>query len=158
MVVLRIAIALFLFCVVTAGAARADIVVVIDKADQRMTVAVDGVARHSWAVSTGLRGGPPSGSFRPQLLERKWNSRKFGWAPMPHSIFFHKGYAIHGTPHVSRLGRRASHGCVRLHPANAAQLFALVQRHGSGNTRIVVGHGAQARLDRAHRHRVAADN
>lgn len=157
MVVMRIAIALFLFCVVTTGAARADVVVVIDKADQRMTVAVDGVARHSWAVSTGLRGGPPSGAYRPQRLERKWYSRKFGLAPMPHSIFFHEGYAIHGTPHVSRLGRRASHGCVRLHPANAAQLFALVRQHGPGNTRIVVGSGLQARFDRAHRRRAAAD-
>jgi hypothetical protein len=61
---------------------------------------------------------------------------------MPHSIFFHKGYAIHGTIHVSRLGRRASHGCVRLHPANAATLFALVRNHGATDTRIFVGHGA----------------
>jgi lipoprotein-anchoring transpeptidase ErfK/SrfK len=57
---------------------------------------------------------------------------------MPHSIFFYKGYAIHGTQYVSRLGRRASHGCVRLHPTNAATLFALVQRQGMGRTRIVV--------------------
>lgn len=57
---------------------------------------------------------------------------------MPHSIFFHGGYAIHGTNQVSRLGRRASHGCVRLHPANAATLFAIVRRQGSGATRIVV--------------------
>jgi lipoprotein-anchoring transpeptidase ErfK/SrfK len=53
-------------------------------------------------------------------------------------VFFHKGYAIHGTPHVSRLGRRASHGCVRLHPKNARILFSLVQTEGPGNTRIVV--------------------
>ncbi len=158
MVVMRIAIALFLFCVLAAGGARADVSVIIDKGDQRMIVVVDGVTRHAWAVSTGLRGGPPSGTFRPQRLERKWNSRKFGWAPMPHAIFFHRGYAIHGTPHVARLGRRASHGCVRLHPANAAQLFALVQRHGPGNTRIVVGSPAQARLGRISRHEAAADD
>ncbi len=58
---------------------------------------------------------------------------------MPHSIFFHEGYAIHGTGYVSRLGRPASHGCVRLHPANAATLYALVREHGRDNTRIVVG-------------------
>lgn len=152
---MRIAIALFLLCIVTASAARADVTVLIDKAEQRMTVSVDGVARHSWAVSTGLRGGPPSGTYRPQRLERYWHSRKFGWAPMPYSVFFHEGYAIHGTPHVSRLGRRASHGCVRLHPANAAILFGLVRQHGFGNTKIVVGSGFGARSDRAPRHRVA---
>lgn len=124
-----------------ADRARADVLISINKSTQRMSVAVNGTARHSWLVSTGRGGGPPSGSYRPQRLERKWNSRKYGWAPMPHAIFFHKGYAIHGTPHVSRLGNRASHGCVRLHPSNAAALFALVQRHGKGGTRIVVGYG-----------------
>jgi len=57
---------------------------------------------------------------------------------MPHSIFFHKGYAIHGTNYISRLGGPASHGCVRLHPANAATLFHLVRRFGMGNTAIVI--------------------
>ena len=70
-------------------------------------------------------------------MERTWYSRKYGWSPMPHSIFFHKGYAIHGTLYVSRLGRRASHGCVRLHPSNAATLFALVRSQGMARTRIV---------------------
>ena len=121
-----------------ASAANAEIVVNINKSKQRMTVVVDGVAQHAWAVSTGLGGGPPSGSYRPERLERKWFSRKYGWSPMPHSIFFHEGYAIHGTIYVSRLGQRASHGCVRLHPSNAATLFDLVRRHGMRNTTIVV--------------------
>lgn len=135
--------------------ANADILVRIDKSNQRMSVVVDGADKYSWAVSTGLGGGPPSGSYRPQRLERKWFSHKYGWSPMPHSIFFHKGYAIHGTIYISRLGRRASHGCVRLHPDNAAKLFALVSKHGAGDTRIVVGSGFGARRDRAPRHRVA---
>jgi len=57
---------------------------------------------------------------------------------MPHAIFFHEGYAIHGTYAVSRLGTPASHGCVRLLPAHAAELFALVRSQGMGGTRIVV--------------------
>jgi lipoprotein-anchoring transpeptidase ErfK/SrfK len=116
----------------------AEVVVTIDKSSQRMSVFVNGVPRHSWAVSTGTGGGPPSGVYRPQRFERSWYSRKFGQAPMPHSIFFHGGYAIHGTTHVSRLGRRASHGCVRLHPSNAAALFAIVRSEGAGRTRIMV--------------------
>ena len=114
----------------------ADVVVTIDKSSQRMSVSVNGVPRYNWAVSTGTGGGPPSGVYSPQRFERSWRSRTFGWAPMPHSIFFHGGYAIHGTTHVSRLGRRASHGCVRLHPSNAAALYSIVR--SAGRTRIVV--------------------
>jgi lipoprotein-anchoring transpeptidase ErfK/SrfK len=124
--------------VATSIPSRADVVITIDKSSQRMSVTVDGARRYRWAVSTGTRGGPPSGVYRPQRLERSWYSRKFGRAPMPHSIFFHGGYAIHGTTHVSRLGRRASHGCVRLRPSNAATLFAIVRREGAARTRIVV--------------------
>jgi L,D-transpeptidase catalytic domain len=57
---------------------------------------------------------------------------------MPHSIFFHGGYAIHGTYEINRLGGPASHGCIRLHPANAAALFALVKREGMAATTIVI--------------------
>jgi lipoprotein-anchoring transpeptidase ErfK/SrfK len=59
-------------------------------------------------------------------------------APMPYSIFFHGHYAIHGTNQVKRLGRRASKGCVRLHPRDAAVLFNLVQKQGMAKTRIVI--------------------
>jgi lipoprotein-anchoring transpeptidase ErfK/SrfK len=67
-----------------------------------------------------------------------WYSRKYDNSPMPHSVFFHGGYAIHGTNAVRSLGRPASHGCVRLAPGNARILYNLVQAHGSRNTRIVV--------------------
>jgi lipoprotein-anchoring transpeptidase ErfK/SrfK len=121
-----------------ADRAEADVVVNINKSKQRMAIVVDGVERHVWRISTGTGGGPPSGTYRPQRLERKWFSRKYNWSPMPHSIFFHEGYAIHGTVYVSRLGRRASHGCVRLHPRNAAALFDLVRSRGMRTTTIVV--------------------
>src|SRR5690242_12554994 len=118
--------------------ARADVLIVVNKSNQSLSVAVDGRERYRWPVSTGLDGGPPSGQYRPERLERVWHSRKYDWAPMPNAIFFHKGYAIHGTYVVSRLGRPASHGCVRLHPSHAAALFALVQSQGIGRTHIVV--------------------
>lgn len=119
--------------------AVAAVTVTIDKSTQRMTVEVDGQARHTFLVSTGLgRMGTPNGAYGPQRMHRKWFSRKYYNSPMPYAIFFHKGYAIHGTTYISRLGGPASHGCVRLHPSNAATLFALVQEQGAGNTRIVV--------------------
>ena len=104
-----------------------------------MSVAVNGATRHTWPVSTGRAPfGTPNGTFTPQRMARSWFSRKYYNSPMPHSIFYYKGYAIHGTTHISRLGGTASHGCVRLHPENAATLFALVQSHGARNTKIVV--------------------
>jgi len=125
----------------TAADARADILISVEKSAQRLSVIVDGVHRYTWPISSGIDGGPPSGSFRPERLERMWYSRKYDWSPMPHAIFFHKGYAMHGTNHISRLGGPASHGCVRLHPANAATLFHLVHGFGMGNTAIVISGG-----------------
>ncbi|MDP2803283.1 MAG: L,D-transpeptidase family protein [Phreatobacter sp.] len=118
--------------------ASAAIVVRVDKTSQTMRVIVDGEHRHTWAVSTGRAGyNTPNGSYRPQRLERSWHSRKYGMAPMPHSIFFRGGYAIHGTTMVSRLGRVDSHGCIRLAPGNARTLFEMVARQ-RGATRIVI--------------------
>jgi hypothetical protein len=138
---------LFFLAIVLAcmSGAEAAVTVRIDKSAQRMTVQVDGAPAYDWAISTGRAGyNTPNGTFRPQWLARKWNSRKYNWAPMPHSVFFHGGFAIHGSYETGRLGRPASHGCIRLHPANAAKLFALVQQHGMSATRIVVtGHTPQ---------------
>jgi lipoprotein-anchoring transpeptidase ErfK/SrfK len=119
--------------------ARADVVVQIDKSSQRMAVSVDGTMRYNWPVSTGRDGyGTPSGSFHPQSMVRRYFSRKYYNAPMPHAIFFYYGFAIHGTNDISRLGGPASHGCVRLHPSNAATLFSLVEHSGARNTRIEI--------------------
>jgi lipoprotein-anchoring transpeptidase ErfK/SrfK len=94
---------------------------------------------HVWAISSGRRGyATPTGTFRPAWMARMWRSRQYDDAPMPHSIFFNKGIAFHATSAVSMLGRPASHGCLRLAPAHAAELFALVRRHGLRNTRVVV--------------------
>ena len=130
--------AAFLTLALSAGAAQAAIEVRVDKSTQRMQVFVDGQLKHNFVVSTGLAGGPPIGTFKPQRLERTWHSRLFNMAPMPYSIFFHGHYAIHGTNQIKRLGQRASKGCVRLHPQNAAILFNLVRKHGMANTRIII--------------------
>jgi L,D-transpeptidase catalytic domain len=125
-----------------AGRAEAAVLIAIDKSAQTMTVLVDGGQRHVWKVSTGTGGGPKSGTYRPERMERKWFSRKYGMSPMPHAIFFHEGYAIHGTIYVSRLGQRASHGCVRLHPDNAAILFELVKSQDMSSATIIVANAA----------------
>jgi hypothetical protein len=120
--------------------AAAQVVVRIDKSSQTMLVSVNGEQLYNWEVSTGRAGyGTPSGEFRPQWMARTYFSKKYYNSPMPHSIFFYRGYAIHGTDDIHRLGGPASHGCVRLHPRNAATLFALVERYGMSHTRIIIG-------------------
>ena len=124
-----------------------------------MTVAVDGVERYHWPVSTGLPSyETPNGSFRTFRMEEDHYSKEFDDAPMPHSIFFTKiGHAIHGTDSVNRLGSPASHGCVRLSRANAATLYALVQagrraQHHGDADRLVAGRaGAQSAGRAQHR-------
>jgi lipoprotein-anchoring transpeptidase ErfK/SrfK len=119
--------------------ASASVTVQISNSAQRMRVYVDGGLAYAWPVSTARRGyRTPAGSYRVQRMERMWYSRKYHMSPMPHSLFFRGGYAIHGTNSIRQLGRPASHGCVRLHPGNAAALYRLVQSRGGA--RIVVTH------------------
>ena len=130
-------VAVLLVAMTAAGAAS--VVARVDLSTQTMQVTVDGETVYTWPVSTARRGYvTPTGTYRPTRLHRKWYSRKYDNAPMPHSIFFRGGYAIHGTTAVRSLGRAASHGCIRLHPENAATLFRIVRSHGSQNTRIVI--------------------
>jgi lipoprotein-anchoring transpeptidase ErfK/SrfK len=111
----------------------------IDISSQSMSVDVHGFPYASWKVSTARDGYyTPRGSYSVKRTAREYYSQKYDNSPMPHSVFFKGGYAIHGTDYVKSLGRPASHGCVRLHPRNAARLFALVQRYGANRTRITL--------------------
>ena len=124
-----------------AGTAQARVTAKIDLSSQRMTVYVNGVPHYRWRVSTGKRGyRTPTGRFRPTFMKRYHESTIYNNAPMPYSIFFNGGIAVHGTYHTRRLGRPASHGCVRLHPYHAKKLFNLVRTYGLRRTRIIVKH------------------
>ena len=121
----------FLAAVATMPAAASTILARVSISDQTMDVYVDGWPQYSWPVSTARKGYyTPTGVFHAQRLAAMWYSKKYDNSPMPHSIFFKGGYAIHGTEYVKRLGTPASHGCVRLHPENAETLFDLVQENG----------------------------
>jgi lipoprotein-anchoring transpeptidase ErfK/SrfK len=104
-----------------------------------MEVCVDGEPRYNWPVSTARRGY----RRRPEPFSQRrfavWHrSTIYSGSPMPYSIFFLRGYAIHGSYEIKHLGRPASHGCVRLHPSNAKALFSLVSQRGRGNTSIQI--------------------
>ncbi|MET3840091.1 hypothetical protein ABIE49_002169 [Bradyrhizobium sp. OAE829] len=140
------------------SAAQAKVAITVDKDSQQMTVAVDGVERYRWPVSSGLPSyETPNGSFRAFRMEADHYSKEFDEAPMPHSIFFTKvGHAIHGTDSVNRLGSPASHGCVRLSRDNAAKLYALVQEQGVLNTTVTLTGSSQVALARNPRPRTNA--
>ncbi|WP_291863331.1 L,D-transpeptidase [Bradyrhizobium sp.] len=137
------------------SSAQAKIAITVDKNAQLMTVAVDGVERYQWPVSTGLPSHEtPNGSFKTFRMEEDHYSKEFDDAPMPHAIFFTRsGHAIHGTDSLNRLGSPASHGCVRLSRANAATLYALVQKDGVLNASVTLTGSSQVALARNPRSR-----
>jgi len=124
-----------------ASAARADLLITIDKSTQHMSVVVDGAERYTWPVSTGRAGyDTPSGTFKPNRMDADHFSQEWDNAPMPHTVFFDMhGHAIHGFFDVKHLGLPVSHGCVRLSPANAAVLFDLIKTEKMANTTVIVG-------------------
>jgi len=134
----------------TAIPSSAAVLISVDKSTQQMSVSLDGVPRYQFEVSTGRAGyGTPSGTFHPQRMAVSWFSREYYNSPMPHSIFFRGGYAIHGSYDINQLGGPASHGCIRLHPANAATLYALVKSAGMSATTIVVSGSSPAAVRRS---------
>lgn len=117
---------------------------VIDLSDQQVVVTRTRVAERTtetyrWPVSTGVAGfETPTGSFRPFYLSKDHKSSLYEDAPMPWSVFFNADVAIHGTFEQRALGRRASHGCVRVHPVQAELFFKQVLEVGKANTVISV--------------------
>jgi lipoprotein-anchoring transpeptidase ErfK/SrfK len=123
----------------TQKAVTPDILILVNKPTQTMTVTVDGQVRYRWRVSTGAtQYSTPTGSYTPFRMERMHYSREWDNAGMPHAIFFTKrGHSIHGSDHPG-LGSAVSHGCVRLTLSHAATLYQLVRSVGMANTKVVV--------------------
>jgi lipoprotein-anchoring transpeptidase ErfK/SrfK len=112
---------------------------VIDLGSQTMTVSDKNGEIASWKISSA-RGGyrTPTGTYTPHYTSRMHYSKQYHFSPMPYSVFFNEGVAVHGTGDLRNLGRPASHGCVRSHPKNAKVFYDLVQKHGMQLTRVTV--------------------
>lgn len=133
--------ALLLAPLSSASAFAANLIAKVDISTQTMVVTHNGVVKYKWPVSTGRKGySTPTGTYSAKWLSRHHRSRKYNNAPMPYAVFYHRGYAVHATYDTKRLGRPASHGCVRLAPENAAKFFSMVQQAGNKNTRIVINY------------------
>ncbi len=129
-----------LLAVLAAQTALADRVVArVSLSGQVMHVYHHGQLVYEWPVSTARAGKiTPTGSWRPQFLSRNHRSSRYDNAPMPYAVFYSGHYAIHGTDQISRLGRPASAGCVRLHPDNARIFFDMVRAEGMEHARVIV--------------------
>lgn len=121
----------------------------IDKARQRLYLDILGLRRDTFKISTGKgkKYETPEMELNPLgPVLTKYTSRKFpggnyaGLGNMPYAVFLKNGYAIHGTTpgNFSKLGSRASHGCIRLHPDNAKIFNALVKTIGLKQTWVSV--------------------
>lgn len=118
------------------------------KSTQRMYLYVNGSLRGSWLVSTGMSGyGTPNFDRHPNgRIYDRYSSTKFpggdynGLGNMPYAVFIQGGFALHGTPqgNWSKLGSRASHGCIRMHPDNGYIFNRLVRSYGKSNVWITV--------------------
>ncbi|WP_242223478.1 L,D-transpeptidase [Shinella zoogloeoides] len=138
-ILLATAVAFLLVLFQVEAVLAANLTAEVSLSSQTMVVTQNGVVKHRWRVSTGRKGfGTPTGSWKAKWASRNHRSRKYDNAPMPYAIFFNGGYAVHATFDTKRLGRPASHGCVRLSPNNAATFYQLANTHGLANTRIVI--------------------
>ncbi len=127
------------FAISATSSQASSLVAQVNLSKQTMTITENGSVRYQWKVSTARRGySTPVGNYSAKSLDANHRSRKYHNSPMPYSVFFKGGYAVHGTYEVRNLGRPASHGCIRLHPENAATFFSLVKNAGLSNTRIVI--------------------
>ncbi|MCB1511953.1 MAG: L,D-transpeptidase [Hyphomicrobiaceae bacterium] len=123
----------------TQSSSAATLRATIDLSRQRMTVHVNGVRKYRWVVSTGKDGWlTKPGVYQPFAQREKFYSQKWKMS-LPYLTFIGQdGTAIHGTYLTKKLGRRASHGCIRLSISNAQKFYKLVQEHGFWGTEVVV--------------------
>lgn len=111
----------------------------VDLSKQQMEVVVAGYREFTWDISSARKGyETPTGKFRVNWMTPMHYSEQYEYSPMPYSIFFHEGYAIHATNEIKRLGRPASHGCIRISLDNARILYGLVELYGMRNVIIEV--------------------
>lgn len=120
----------------------------ISLSEQSMNLYVEGNLMGTYDVSTGVKGYStpkmerhPSGPIYDEYTSTKYPGGDYkGLGNMPYAVFLKGGYAIHGTPkgNWGMLGKKASHGCVRLHPTNGKYFNRLVRKYGTQNTWISI--------------------
>lgn len=116
------------------------IYVLVKKSEQKLYLYIKGALEVEWLVSTGapksetpLWEGHPNGRIYDAYSSKANPGGDYqGLGNMPYAVFLKGGYAIHGTleSNFSKLGSKASHGCVRVHPDHAKIFNRLVRQYG----------------------------
>jgi lipoprotein-anchoring transpeptidase ErfK/SrfK len=120
----------------------------VDLSARQLSAVVDGNVVESFPVAIGNSDYPtPKGEFRIRkvIWNPAWRPPDSKWArgkeakpaghpdnPMKRVKMFFKepDYYIHGTDDDDSLGRAESHGCLRMHVADATRLAQLVMEQG----------------------------
>jgi lipoprotein-anchoring transpeptidase ErfK/SrfK len=98
----------------------------VDLTNQRLTAYEGQTIVRTTLVSTGLPRTPtPVGLFRIWIKLRydDMSGPDYYLANVPYTMYFHRGYGLHGTYWHSNFGHPMSHGCVNLPTSEAEWLF-----------------------------------
>jgi LysM repeat protein len=110
----------------SASGSTADRWIDVDLSAQRVHAYQGNAVVRTMVVSTGIASYPtPPGRF--QIYAKYPSVTMSGpgyYLPgVPHTMFFYRGYALHGTYWHSNFGTPMSHGCINLTKADAAWLY-----------------------------------
>ncbi|MCC5642151.1 L,D-transpeptidase [Nostoc sp. CHAB 5824] len=109
----------------------------IDLSEQRLRAWEGKKLVYSYRISGGKRSTPtPIGRFRINSKYRTHRMRGRGYniPDVPYTMYFYRGYAIHGAYWHNRFGTPVSHGCVNLPVKQARNLY----NWASNGTLVVV--------------------
>ena len=98
----------------------------LDLSEQRITAYEGSTPVRSTVVSTGLPRTPtPTGQYRiyVKLLADDMAGPGYYLPAVPYTMYFYRGYGIHGTYWHSNFGTPMSHGCVNLPTPEARWFF-----------------------------------
>jgi lipoprotein-anchoring transpeptidase ErfK/SrfK len=98
----------------------------VDLTQQRLTAYQGNTPVFEATVSTGLPNTPTVvGQFRIywKLTAADMTGPGYYLPDVPYTMYFHGGYALHGTYWHSNFGQPMSHGCVNLRTEDAEWLF-----------------------------------
>jgi hypothetical protein len=126
----------------------ADVVIIVNRAPKDSVAGAQtlkayhyGVLVKEIAISTGKWGhATPVGYFRPiytnhMRIYQNYFSGAYSGSPMKWAVFFNGGIALHSTTksQYKNLGKRASHGCIRMTMEDAKEINELIRSTGSAN-------------------------
>lgn len=115
--------------------------ILISLLDRKLALIEDGKVLKVYPIAVGKRDTPsPAGEFK--VINRLTNPTWYGGEkPVPAGPenplgtrwmgLSKKGYGIHGTNTPTSIGKRASHGCIRMAQADLEELFELVRVGGT---------------------------